>query len=210
MKNKYFSIWLALICIVLFILQTVIPGLTDSLILNKSALSGEVWRFLTSIFLHGSFSHLLLNMFALILFGLILESLIGSKRFLLVFLVSGVVANIVSVFFYPASLGASGAIFGILGALTIIKPLMGVFVYGLPMPMFVAAIVWILIDLYGVINPSDVGNIAHISGIVIGFLFGFYFRLRHFKKAMIRADYSRISIPEHEMRSWEEKWIRPS
>jgi len=210
MKNRYITLWLALACIIIFVLQLIIPGFTDYLILNQNALSGEIWRFVTAIFLHGSFSHLLLNMFALILFGLILESLIGSRRFLVVFLVSGVIANVISVFFYSSSLGASGAIFGVLGALTIIRPMMTIFVYYLPMPMFIAAIIWIGIDLWGIVNPSNVGNIAHLSGIVVGFIAGFYYRIKHFKKEKIKDNYSisRIHIPEKEMRNWEDRFMR--
>lgn len=85
MKNRYFSIGIALICIIVFIFQQIIPGLTDVLLLNKNAVSGEIWRFLTSIFLHANLSHLVLNLFALIMFGLILEKLIGSKRFLIIY-----------------------------------------------------------------------------------------------------------------------------
>lgn len=210
MKNKYFSLWIALICIIVFILQLIISSFTDYFVLNSSALSGEVWRFLTSIFLHGSISHLILNMFALVLFGFILESLIGSNRFFAVFLASGIIANIISVFFYPSSLGASGAIYGVLGVLVIIKPKMVVWLYYLPMPLFIAAIIWVLVDLYGIANPSGVANIAHLAGIAVGFAFGIYFRFKHFKKQMKKADYRSlgIRIPESEMRNWEDKFMR--
>ena len=135
-KNKFYALWLALICIVIFIAQTLISGFTDLFLLNNQALGVEFYRFITAIFLHGSLSHLVFNLFALIFFGLILEKFIGSKKFLLVFFISGVLANIFSVFFYPSSLGASGAIFGIIGCLTILKPLMTVWAYALPLPLF--------------------------------------------------------------------------
>ena len=124
MKNRFFALWLALICVIMFILQNYVSGFTDLLVLNEQALNGQIWRFLSAIFLHGGLSHIVYNMFALILFGLILEKLIGSRKFLLIFLLSGIVANIIGVFFYTSSLGASGAIMGIIGALTIRKPLM--------------------------------------------------------------------------------------
>ena len=210
MKNRYFTLWLALICVVFFVFQLLIPGFTDSLLLNQNALHGEVWRFVTSIFLHASFIHILLNMFALLLFGLILESRIGSNRFLLVFLASGVIANIVAVFFYPSSLGASGAIYGILGVLTIIVPTMVVFVYSLPLPMFIAAIVFVGASVFGILNPTSTGDIAHLSGIIVGLAFGVYYRIRHLSKMETRADYSRVGmrIPEHEIRAWEDTYMR--
>jgi len=122
---KFYTLLLTLIIIAVFILQAIIPNFTDSLLLNQQSFP-EVWRFVTAIFLHGSLTHLIFNLFALILFGLVLESLIGSNRFLLVFFSTGIIANIISFNFYPASLGASGAIMGIIGALTVSKPLMTV------------------------------------------------------------------------------------
>ncbi len=208
---KYSSLLLVAICVIMFILQLVVPGLTDSLVLNQQSFP-EVWRFVTSIFLHGSLSHLVLNMFALILFGLILESLIGSKRLLLVFFLSGILANIVAVNFYNSSLGASGAIFGVLGCLTIIKPLMTVFVYSVPMPMFLASIVWAVIDALGVFYPQGIGNIAHLSGLAVGLLMGLYLRFKHSRKQQQRfqaySSISRISIPEDAFQSWENRFMR--
>ena len=100
------------------------------------------------------------------------------KKFLLVFFVSGILANIISVFFYPSSLGASGAISGIIGALIIVRPMLVVWAFGLPMPIFIAGIVWVAGDLIGAIgyfagNPIDnTGNIAHLAGMFFGLLFG--------------------------------------
>jgi len=207
MKIKFYTLWLALICIIVFILQNIIPNLTDSLLLNQQSFS-QPYRFITAIFLHGSLIHIVSNLFALILFGLILEKLIGSKRFLLVFFSSGIIANIISSFFYPASLGASGAIMGIIGTLTIIRPLMAVWAFSLPMPMFLAAIIWAIGDILGIFYPQGTGNIAHLSGLAIGLILGIYFRVKHKKKQTLRADYSRISIPESYMQDWENTWMR--
>ncbi len=208
---KFYSIYLAIICIIFFILQSIFPGFTQALVLNQQSFP-EIWRFLTSIFLHGSLEHLVLNMFALILFGLILEKLIGSRKFLLVFFVSGILANIVAVNFYDSSLGASGAIFGILGTLTVIKPLMAIFVYGIPMPMFLASIIWAVIDILGVFYPQGVGNIAHLSGLAFGLLIGLYLSLKHSRKQEQRfqaySSTTRLNIPEDTMRSWENTFMR--
>lgn len=209
MKNKFFTLWLSAIIILIFILQNIIPGFTDSLVLNQQSFP-EIWRFITSIFLHGSLTHLIFNLFALILFGLILEKLISSNKFLLVFFSSGIIANIISVNFYPSSLGASGAIMGIIGTLTIIKPLMPVWTFSLPMPMFIAAILWTAGDILGIFFPQGVGNIAHLSGLVIGLILGIYFRIKHIgkQKNKLKADYSRISMPESYMQDWENIWMR--
>lgn len=203
---KYYALFIALFCIFLFILQVIIPGLTDALVLNKNALS-EPWRFISAIFIHGSVVHLISNLFALILFGLILESIIKSSRFFAVFLVSGIIANLIAFNFYPSSLGASGAIFGIIGCLVILRPGMTVWAFSLPMPLFIAALLWMIGDLLGVFFPDSIGHIAHLSGLFIGLIFGTYFRARKYAK-QARQKKTRIRIPEPYMQEWENRWMR--
>jgi hypothetical protein len=189
----------------MFILQLLIPNFTNALVLNQQSFP-QIWRFITSIFLHGSIEHLIFNLFALIMFGLILESLIGTKKFLIVFFVSGVLANLIAVNFYSSSLGASGAIYGILGCLAVIRPLMTIWAFSLPMPMFIAAIIWIILGIIGIFNPIDnIGHIAHLSGIFFGVLFGLYIRIKN-KNKIIKKD--KIKIPEKYMQNWENYYIK--
>jgi membrane associated rhomboid family serine protease len=204
MKNfRFYFLWLSLICVGAFVLQSVIPGFTEIFVLNEKAVSGfEIWRFVSAIFLHGGVAHLMYNLFALLFFGFLLEKLIGSKKFLLLFFGSGIVANIISVNFYGSSLGASGAIMGVLGVLAIIKPLMMVWAFGLILPMFIAAILWVVGDLIGLFVPDGVGHIAHLGGMGVGVLVGIVLRARG-RKPKIK----KIEIPEDYMRSWEQKYV---
>ena len=192
-----------------FVLQLSLSGFTNALVLNQRAF-GEPWRFVTAIFLHGDFGHLLYNMFALLFFGGVLERLVGGKRFLLVYFVTGIGANLFSVFFYPSSLGASGAIFGVIGALVLIRPSLTVFAFGMPMPMFLAGILWGVGDVIGAVgyftgNPiNNTGNLAHLSGMALGLLFGAVYRSwsqRREKKVVYRFD-------EDSMQQWEDTWMR--
>jgi len=93
-KLKFYSLWFVLINVIVFILQVSFNGFTELFVLNPLAYN-QIWRFVTAIFLHGSITHLLYNMFALFFFGIALEKLIGSKRFLLVYFGSGIIANII-------------------------------------------------------------------------------------------------------------------
>ena len=131
---RFVALWLAGICILMFVLQQFIG--VDAVILDRSLMLKQPWTIITSIFAHGSIGHLLANMFALGLFGLILEGRIGPKRVLWLFLISGVVINLVTP--YQRSLGASGAIFAILGALIMLRPFMTIWMNMIPMPMFLA------------------------------------------------------------------------
>ena len=180
-----------------------VSGFTEVLVLNSSAWY-EPWRFVSSIFLHADVTHILYNMFALVLFGLILESLIGSKKFAIVFFVTGIVANLVAVNFYDSSLGASGAIFGVIGALIVVRPSMTVWAFGMPMPIFIAGILWAAGDFIGLFVPSNVGNIAHLVGMGAGLLIGAFYRDWSARKTQIE----RVYIREGDARNWEERYLR--
>ena len=203
-NSKFYTLWIALSLIVVFVLQLVINGFTDIFVLNENSVS-QIWRFATAIFLHGGFAHLLYNLFALLLFGLILEETIGSNKFLLVFIITGILANMISFNFYPSSLGASGAIMGIIGTLAILRPMMMVWAFGMVIPMALAAVIWVAGDLIGAASylagtPIDnTGNIAHISGIAFGAIFGII--LRSIRKKQEKRH--KIEVPEHMMRRWE-------
>lgn len=168
MKLKYTTLWLGLICVFVFILQIVF-GTEYFLLINELKFT-QPWRLLTSMFAHSGGAHLVANLFSLVLFGLILEGRIGAKRILWLFLISGLLINIFSP--YSRSLGASGAIFAILGVLIVLRPLMIIWLYGIPLPMFLAGIVWLFIDLFGVFYPSGIANLAHIGGLIIGLVYG--------------------------------------
>ena len=86
-------------------------------------LSGESWRLFSSVFLHSSFSHLLMNMFALLVVGAVAERILGKWRLLIIWLFSGVFGGLISACYalrdsdqIVISVGASGAIMGIAGA----------------------------------------------------------------------------------------------
>ncbi|MFA7708036.1 MAG: rhomboid family intramembrane serine protease [Candidatus Pacearchaeota archaeon] len=209
-KIKFYSLWLCLICIVGFILQTVFPAITDLGVLNKSAIYNyEFWRFLTSIFLHGGIIHLAYNLFALALFGIILEKSIGSKKFLIVFFSSGIIANLVAVNFYNSSLGASGAIMGMIGCLVIITPMMMVWAFGLILPMFVAGILWVVGSILGSLGvfPGDTGYIAHLGGIGVGLVIGIFLKLINKNNSQLKSN-NKIEIPKYYTENWEERHMK--
>jgi membrane associated rhomboid family serine protease len=141
------------------------------------------WMFITSIFRHVDLSHLFFNMFALFFFGIYLERMIGGRAFLTLFFLSGIIGNVSYLLtandpFIPA-IGASGAVYGIIGALAALVPFMMIFIYGIiPVPMIIAAAIWVIIDLVGLSVPSGVANAAHLGGIVVGVSFGIYVRIR--------------------------------
>ncbi len=202
---QYWSVRLVLIISAVFALQNIFPAITENFSLVSAKALAQPWIFLTSIFLHADLMHLLYNMFALALFGAILEKIVGNKRFLAIFFVAGVFASAAAFFFYPASLGASGAIFGILGTLAILRPKMTVWLY-VPMPMIIAIFVWAAIDLLGFFYPSGIANAAHLTGLAIGLIAGFSLR-KWFGENEVKQKKSH-AISDEDFRRWEDEWVK--
>lgn len=114
--------FLIFLMMILFVL-TLFPPFPGKIVsfgtgINLYISEGQWWRLITPIFLHQTFTHLLFNGFSLAIFGPTLEKYIGSFKFVLFFLSTGIIANIATFFLMPPTyihIGASGAIFGILG-----------------------------------------------------------------------------------------------
>jgi len=206
-KFRFWGFWLSLIMILVFILQYYISGFTDMFKLSENVLSMP-WQFVTAMFLHGSLQHLVYNLFALLLFGFILERMIGGKNFLILFFSSGILANIISWYWYPNALGASGGIMGVIGAAAALKPLMAVWAFGLILPMFVVAIAWIVGSVMGIFGygSTNTGYLAHLIGILFGILYGLWIRLKSRGKSYVVYK-RRIVIPENVMRNWEDTYM---
>ena len=138
-------------------------------------LSGQWWRLLTSTFLHFGLLHVALNMWALYVNGLVAERIFGSVRYLAIYLVAGVTGSVASLLWHPIvnGAGASGAIFGVLGALLAFFLLRK---GGLPASVVKAqrasAGVFVVYSLLGGVRYGGIDNAAHLGGLVGGFIMG--------------------------------------
>ena len=102
-----------------------------------------LWTFLTSMFMHGGLFHLFVNMLSMFFIGSLVEKLLGTKRFVGFYLLSGLFAGLFFVlvaYFFQTDLevfavGASGALFGLVGLLTVLTPNLPVYVMFIPIPM---------------------------------------------------------------------------
>ncbi|MCL2440394.1 MAG: rhomboid family intramembrane serine protease [Treponema sp.] len=144
-----------------------------------------VWTFITYMFMHGSITHILFNMLGLFIFGLHVERQMGSKEFLLYYLLTGVLAGVFSFFIYyltgqyiVALMGASGALFAVMLAYAIFFPNSIIYVWGiLPLRAPVMVIGYTALELFFSIRGSR-GNTAHLTHLA-GFAFGWiYFMVR--------------------------------
>jgi rhomboid protease GluP len=134
---------------------------------------GEWWRVFTALFLHANWLHLIMNGAGLWIFGTAVEKTMGRWRFLVVFLLAGALGNVASAFVahYDVAIGASGGIFGVIGAFTIV-------VWRLRSPMYhvlrrrllVVLALMIATDFtIGGLEPH-VDNLAHVGGFISGIL----------------------------------------
>lgn len=178
---KWVSIWLAIICIFVFLLQNLFPQITEELVLTHDFIN-KPWQLITNVFAHADFSHLFYNLFALVFLGLILENLIGTKKLLLLFSITLITTDITSLIFYSAVLGISGIVYGIIGALAILRPRMIVFVFGVPMPLIIAMLIWALMDILGIFYPTGIANASHLAGLVTGMVFGVVWKIKEGKE----------------------------
>ncbi len=140
---------------------------------------GEWWRLLTSIFLHAGFLHLANNMIALFFIGPFLETSIGSKKFMIIYLMTGLIASITSLLYHDAmvSVGASGAIFGMYGLLVALMILRYID-KNLTAILRVSVAIFIGLNLImGLGGGIDMA--AHLGGLISGFVIGIiYFPLK--------------------------------
>ncbi|TMB80352.1 MAG: rhomboid family intramembrane serine protease [Chloroflexi bacterium] len=144
---------------------------------NDLILQGQYWRFVTPIFLHANLLHVGLNMLNLAVLGVFLERLVGHMRFLLIYVTTGIVSIIASFYFMPQeiSVGASGAVFGLVGAYSVFV-LMHRRAFrkgGIP------ALLWLIIVIVGNLSIGffvpNVDNYAHLGGLLSGCLLGWWF-----------------------------------
>ena len=137
------------------------------------------WQVVTYMFLHGSFSHLFFNMFALWMFGRTLEYDLGSKRFLTYYMVCGIGAGLIQMLVClltgsdVQTVGASGAVFGILLSFGMLHPNNVIMLVFPPIPLkakWFVIIYGALELMYGVRGGDSIAHFAHLGGMLWGFL----------------------------------------
>ena len=139
-------------------------------VLGKAALNatlvahGDWWRIVTSGFMHYSFFHLLFNMYALYILGQLLEPVIGSLRFGLIYFVALICGSVGALLLSPHALtaGASGAVFGLMGAALLVLRNRGVNVWQSGLG------VWLFLNLAITFTVSNISVGGHIGGLIGG------------------------------------------
>ncbi len=153
--------------------------LTTYFALNPIGDGFQIWQLLTYQFMHGGFTHILFNMFMLWMFGMEIESIMGSKKFLLFYLLCGIGAGLFQLLLSQAftgsmgpTIGASGAVFGIMIAFGMFFPDRYIFIYFLiPIKAKYLIAILIVFEFMSVGDQSFVAHLAHIGGAITALIF---------------------------------------
>jgi len=209
-KNRPIYVYLLLINFFIWLFSEMILGGSTKVLINIGAnygpyvKNGETWRLLTSVFLHSGISHLIFNSIALLAFGNLIETIFGKRNFLVLYLCSGISGSALSVTFNPntVSVGASGAIFGMLGGLIIYYFFMKKVNPDYAKNNLFGLGLMLLINLFYGLSSSRIDNWAHLGGLLGGMFCSFVlikfnlnsFSLGIFNVSRIHSNYKRIYI----------------
>lgn len=150
------------------------PEIVNQLVLIPALVPFRPWTLITYQFLHAGFVHLLFNMIALFFFGPRLEMRIGSRHFILLYLLSGIAGAVLSVFTpHVAIVGASGAVFGVLLGFARYWPREKIWIWAIfPVEARILVIFLAVMSIWGGISGAgNVAHLAHLGGFVGGWIY---------------------------------------
>jgi len=191
-EYRYNTFFIAALCLLTLLLTAANPYLYRLLALTPllTVRAHMYWQVFTYQFLHGSFWHLFSNMLGLLLFGTAVEKKIGSREFLLFYLLIATLCGAAACAGYTMTglwrvslIGASGAVFAILYLFAVLFPRSTIFVFGLiPLPAPLLIIIYGCMEVYDMLFTHDsVAHSVHLSGIFFAWL---YIRIRFGIKPM--------------------------
>lgn len=177
--------------IAVFIMQFLNPGTADSMGLTErfsliapAVRAGQIYRLITSMFLHGGLFHILFNMWGLYLFGSLLEQRIGKTHFLVMYFLSGLTGSalwMLTNWDSPVGcIGASGALFGVIISTAMFFPDIRIMLLFPPIPMKLKtfAIVYVIVEIFMEMSNLDQGgffggiaHVVHLGGALGGYLY---------------------------------------
>jgi len=180
------TIYIILACVIMFIVEVVVARSLDPSaqvvfvvggLYGPAVFAGQWWRMLTSVFLHGGVIHIALNMWALFNLGILAEILYGRRNYTILYLLCGLGGSALSIFWHPnqVGIGASGAIFGIAGALLPAlkfqkNPRIAAALRG----SFSSIGLFVIYNLlFGAAIPF-IDNAAHLGGLITGMVTGYF------------------------------------
>ena len=171
MLDQKATVVIVAVSVVLWLLNEVSGGVVNAWLSYWTPLVGtQPWRLVTGLFVHSSFFHILFNMWAVWIFGRMLENILGTWRFVALYFLAGLGGDLAVSLLTPGTpvVGASGAIFGLFAAFFVIQRSLGYNAVQLLVIMGLNLVV-------GFLPGTNISWQAHVGGIVLGFVTGFVF-----------------------------------
>ncbi len=157
--------------------------------LNPITFITKPWQLVTYMFMHGGFGHLFFNMYTLYIFGSVLERIWGTKKFLLFYFVTGIGAALVHILVqyltgsFALTVGASGAIYGILMGYAVLYPdsIMTLIFPPISLKAKWFVLIFAAIELFLGVTGTQAGvaHFAHLGGLIFGYLLMLYWKKKH-------------------------------
>lgn len=205
-KNLNATAILILINFLAFILFSILISLKlipiDAIAVQPSnILHGRyLWTLITSMFMHGGLFHIFANMLSLFFIGAVIEKILGPKRYVWFYMLSGIFASLTFVFLSfvfksglnAYAVGASGALFGLVGLLMLLTPNLSVYVMFIPIPIkmkYAAPGLLVLLWLISSLANAPIANTAHLGGFVFGVIYGLYLKNKFPRKTSKISSY---------------------
>ncbi|WIB77525.1 rhomboid family intramembrane serine protease [Curtobacterium sp. MCPF17_002] len=183
MLDQKATVVIVVVSVVLWLLNQVSGGYVNAWLSFYTPLAGtQPWRLITGLFVHSSFFHILFNMWAVWIFGRMLENILGTWRFLALYFLAGLGGDLAVAWLSPGTqvVGASGAIFGLFAAFFVIQRSLGYNAVQLLVIMGLNLVV-------GFLPGTNISWQAHVGGIVLGFITGFVFaRTRNIRQRTLQ------------------------
>lgn len=179
---KFFSVYLIVINLIVYVLTSFKYEFTPilGLFLPYFVRYKMFWQPITYMFVHGSIPHLLFNMLSLLIFGLAVERAIGSKEFLLFYLICGIFSGIFSLITYfllgtwTLLIGASGALYAVLFLFAVVYPRSVIYIWGIiPVPSPLLVVIYAGVALFNQVNGgrSTIAHLTHLYGFLVAWIY---------------------------------------
>ncbi|MBA7588679.1 Rhomboid protease GlpG [subsurface metagenome] len=187
-KRSHLTLGFIIVNLLVFIVVNLILGEEILYLLAQNNLhisqGRELWTLITSFFVHANFGHLFNNILGLLIFGSTAEKYYSKWQYLMIFFISGLVGSVFSFLLSPIDsygLGASGVVFGLMGAVMVLIPKED-------RRLYLYSIFYIIYSIIYSFLPG-VGTWAHIFGLISGVLIGFIIKKKGARKLTKSIDY---------------------
>ncbi len=162
--------------IIVFVGTSINPNLIELFGLQPDIFLARPWTIITNMFIHANLGHVFSNMLTLFFFGRYLLEIVGERKFLITYFAGGILGNIFYMWLgdpHATAIGASGAVFAVGGALTVLQPNIKVFIFPIPVPIPL----WVaVIGGFFIMTQPGVAWEAHLGGLVFGLVAGYFSR----------------------------------